>query len=78
MVKREKKKENKMAAILSFLLYGEWQVIYLANRINNALSWGKTLLRTAVLIIAAVFLYEELQLLVKSVRLTFVYVLSLP
>lgn len=67
-----------MAAILSFLLYGEWQVIYLANRINNALSWGKTLLRTAVLIIAAVFLYEELQLLVKSVRLTFVYVLSLP
>lgn len=67
-----------MAAILSFLLYGEWQVIYLVNRINNALSWGKTLLRTAVLIIAAVFLYEELQLLVKSVRLTFVYVLSVP
>lgn len=67
-----------MAAISSFLLYGEWLVIYLVNRINNALSWGKTLLRTAVLIIAAVFLYEELQLLVKSVRLTFVYVLSLP
>lgn len=67
-----------MAAILSFLLYGEWQVIYLVNRINNALSWGKTLLRTAVLIIAAVFLYEDLQLLVKSVRLTFVYVLSVP
>lgn len=66
-----------MAGILSFLLYGERQVIYLDSKINNALSWGKMLLRRAVLTIAAVFVYEELQLLVKSARLTFVYVLSL-